>query len=284
MSSDDLYKLEFLSLVAKITQELENHLGISDKTLAEFVINLHDKSKSLTDFTERLKEVGADLPDSFVQNLDRLILRMHPRFKKKKKKQTENANDGGEQPAAGNDWTSDRDLEKQRRLFPGLAKPDNDPEQLVSKDILMKEVDDMMSQFEQAVSKSKSRPRMTDDPRDEDERPTKRRRRSFVSPPPPHGSRNGKQEYSKRPQVDDRPALYKIYEGRVASTKDFGAFVKLEGIAGRIEGTSDPLFSREDKYSDLLVQGWSMSPIFNKEPVQIPPPISLAAGNSSRSK
>ena len=54
MSSDDLYQLEFLSLVAKITQELENHVGISDKTLAEFVIDLHDKSTTLADFTGRL--------------------------------------------------------------------------------------------------------------------------------------------------------------------------------------------------------------------------------------
>jgi hypothetical protein len=75
-------------------------------------------------------------------------------------------------------------------LCPGLAKPDNDPAQLVSKDILMKELDDMMSQ---AVHKSKSRPRMTDDPRDEDD-------------------------------------------------QNFGAFVKLEGIAGRIEGKSSPSF------------------------------------------
>src|ERR1700761_1319623 len=78
----DLYKLEFLSLVAKITQEISNHTGINDKTLAEFVINLHDQSDGLDAFAEKLAEVGADFPPSVVQNLDRLILRMHPKHKK----------------------------------------------------------------------------------------------------------------------------------------------------------------------------------------------------------
>jgi hypothetical protein len=86
--------------------------------------------------------------------------------------------------------------------------------------------------------------------------------------------------------MDDRLVLYKIYGGMpgVASTKDFGTFVKLEGIAGRIEGTSNPLFSKASKYSDLLLQGCFMSRIFDKDSgaVQISLPIPLAAANSSR--
>ena len=39
---DPLYKLEFLSLVSKIATEIENHLGINDRVLAEFVISLHE--------------------------------------------------------------------------------------------------------------------------------------------------------------------------------------------------------------------------------------------------
>ena len=253
MSSDDLYQLEFLSLVAKITQELENHVGISDKTLAEFVIDLHDKSTNLADFTGRLTAVGANLPESFVHNLDRLILRMHPRFKKKKKQKTDKGEDAAEQPAASKDADDDRELENQRRMFPGLAKPNQEPGQLPSKDVLMKEVDDMMSQFENAVKKSKSRARLADERDDRvdagEEPPSKRRRRSSVSPPPRdarNGERRGRDTYSRRPQMDDRPVLYKIYDGAVASTKDFGAFVKLEGVAGRVEGKSDALLSRQE--------------------------------------
>ena len=38
---DPLYKLEYLSLVSKIATELENHLGLNDRVLAEFIISLH---------------------------------------------------------------------------------------------------------------------------------------------------------------------------------------------------------------------------------------------------
>jgi ATP-dependent RNA helicase DHX8/PRP22 len=34
----DLESLELLSLVSKVTSELQNHLGISDKIPAEFVV------------------------------------------------------------------------------------------------------------------------------------------------------------------------------------------------------------------------------------------------------
>ena len=292
MSSDDLYQLEFLSLVAKITQELENHVGISDKTLAEFVIDLHDKSTTLADFTGRLTAVGANLPESFVQNLDRLILRMHPRFKKKKKQKTDKGEDAVEQPATSKDPNDDRELENQRRMFPGLAKPNQEPGQLSSKDVLMKEVDDMMSQFEHAVKKSKSRARLPDE-RDDgvgagDEPPSKRRRRSSASPPPRDARngewRNGRDTYSRRPHMDDRPVLYKIYDGTVASTKDFGAFVKLEGVAGRVEGESTLCFLDENTNPYSLLQVWSTFRISNKEPGQTLLPISLAEASSSRSK
>ena len=78
MADSDLYNLEFLSLVAKITQEIDNYTGLSDKTLAEFVISLHDQSKTLPEFKAKLQEVGATFPDSFVENVDRLILTLHP--------------------------------------------------------------------------------------------------------------------------------------------------------------------------------------------------------------
>jgi ATP-dependent RNA helicase DHX8/PRP22 len=35
-----------------------------------------------------------------------------------------------------------------------------------------------------------------------------------------------------------RPVLYKTYDGRVSGIKEFGAFVTLGGVAGRVEGKS----------------------------------------------
>lgn len=41
-----------------------------------------------------------------------------------------------------------------------------------------------------------------------------------------------------RPRMDDKPVLYKIYNGKVTGMKDFGAFVSLEGLTSRAEGES----------------------------------------------
>src|SRR6266481_5677298 len=51
--------------------------------LAKFVIELHDQSKTLTDFKAKLKEVRTDFPESFVENIDRLILTLHLKHRKK---------------------------------------------------------------------------------------------------------------------------------------------------------------------------------------------------------
>ena len=109
----------------------------------------------------------------------------------------------------------------------------------------MKEVDDMMSQLEGAAKRT--RPRSP-----EGERSPKRQRRSRSrSPPPPPRRRSpspyrGGRGYDDRRddrrgrgggrQVDERPVLFKIYNGRVNGMKEFGAFVQLEGVAGRVEG------------------------------------------------
>lgn len=235
MADADLYNLEFLSLVAKITQEIDNHTGLNDKTLAEFVISLHDKSKTLPEFKSQLKVVGADFPESFIDNMDRLILNMHPKHKKKFTASLNGKNNKDEGDTA---ILSEQD--KKRRLFPGLALANQ--ESNISKDVLMQEVDDLMSQFEGASKKVKARPA-------EDERSPKRRRRDDSrsrSPPPrrntsPSRGRNYQDRRDDRKsggrvRMDEKPVLYKIYNGKVSGMKDFGAFVTLEGVAGRVEG------------------------------------------------
>lgn len=59
---DDLESLELLSLVSKVTLELNNHLGINEKTLAEFVIAQHSQCKSLDEFKTKLDAMGAEFP------------------------------------------------------------------------------------------------------------------------------------------------------------------------------------------------------------------------------
>ena len=130
-------------------------------------------------------------------------------------------------------------------MFPGLALKDQAWESSVPKDAIMKEVDDMMSRLEGAAKRT--RPRTP-----EDERSSKRQRRSRSrSPPPPpprrrspcpnreessNGWRDDRRGRGGGWQLDERPVLYKIYNGRVNGLKEFGAFVQLEGVAGRVEG------------------------------------------------
>lgn len=81
---EDLELLEQLSLVSKVTSELQNHLGTNDKTLAEFLIAQRSKCSSVKDFETELKSMDASMPDSLIQSIDRLVLRMHPMFKTKR--------------------------------------------------------------------------------------------------------------------------------------------------------------------------------------------------------
>jgi ATP-dependent RNA helicase DHX8/PRP22 len=231
--TDDLTKLEFLSLVAKITQEVSNHIGINDKTMAEFVIALHDDSKTLAHFKANLSNAGADFPDSFVETVDRLILTMHPKHKERQLKED---NSIGQKENGHNEGGLD-EQEKKRRLFPWLALADKAVLSSTEKDIVMKEVDDMMAQFESASKKSRPRP-LEDQPSPK----CQRRERSpspsrcSLSPLGCSNDRGIRRDGRYAATVDERLVLYKIYTGRVSSVKEFGAFVILDGVAGRTEG------------------------------------------------
>ncbi|KIM64359.1 hypothetical protein SCLCIDRAFT_115718 [Scleroderma citrinum Foug A] len=257
MAEDDLYNLEYLSLIAKIAQEIDNYIGLSDKTLAEFVVSLHDQSKDLSEFKRKFKEIDPSaFPDSSIENIDRLILSLHPKHKRSKRPSNGNADLQTEQ-----DKLDEQD--KRKRLFPGLALPDQEK----AKDVLMKEVDDMMAQFEGA-SKKRARVEESDGRPNKMERRTRSRSRSPLprrrSPTPdrnhPYKSRQNYRDRGRsRAPLDERPVLYKIYDGRVSGMKDFGAFVQLEGVAGRVEGmvhvSNIQQGIRANSASDLLSRG-----------------------------
>ncbi|KAJ2918386.1 hypothetical protein MD484_g1997, partial [Candolleomyces efflorescens] len=246
MADDDLFNLEFLNLVAKITQEINNYIGYNDKTLAEFVISLHEQSNAdLATFKQKLVEMEAGFPDSFVENVDRLILTMHPKHKKKSKSSN---NVGDAAPS------SIPDAERKRRLFPGLAIQNKEPQEAVSDDIFLKELGDIVT--------GRKRPAQTDRPspkrrRQQSRSPSPRRRRS---PSPIRGRRDDRHRSSR--EVDERPVLFKIYNGRVSGIKDFGAFVTLEGVAGRVEGmvhvSNIQSGARANSAQDLLSKGQSV--------------------------
>ncbi|XP_054285604.1 ATP-dependent RNA helicase DHX8-like [Macrosteles quadrilineatus] len=106
---DEVQKLEYLSLVSKVCTELENHHGLNDKDLAEFIINLAEKNDTFDSFKKVLFENGAEFSDSFISNLLRIIQHMRPK------------------PAATTGANEDTKTDKLAKQFPGLALPNDGP-------------------------------------------------------------------------------------------------------------------------------------------------------------
>ncbi|XP_030388583.1 ATP-dependent RNA helicase DHX8 [Scaptodrosophila lebanonensis] len=112
---EELQKLEYLSLVSKICTELDNHLGINDKDLAEFIIDLENKHRTYDAFRKALLENGAEFPDSLVQNLQRIINLMRP-----SRVGADNIKDACTSGDLKNDKKS-----QLMKMFPGLALPND---------------------------------------------------------------------------------------------------------------------------------------------------------------
>lgn len=227
---------------------------------------LHEQSKTLAVFETKLSEIGADFPQSFVKNLDRLIVTMHPKYKRKAAKlKAAKAKANGTDDKA----VTSMDTDIKSRKFPGLAMPDSewrpldayldgrdDKEPDVEKLPESITMDSTMAELA-AVASRRNRP-AADDYMDGE--PANKRMRNERNDGGSHqrdngyGSRNGQQGREQdggyggrmgaprgRPgsnAMDDKPVLYKIYTGNVTNVRDFGAFVGLEGIQGRVEGES----------------------------------------------
>ena len=112
-----LAKLQHLSLVSNICNELQNHIGLSDKTLAEFIIHLSKGVKDAGAFKRNLDSNGADFPEKFVHKLFQIIRKMtanDPVAKKKKNQQM------------GQPWErklEDPETQKLAAKYPGLHVP-----------------------------------------------------------------------------------------------------------------------------------------------------------------
>ena len=297
---DDLASLELLSLVAKVTSELQNHLGIDDKTLAEFVIDQHAGCSTLTEFKSRLEGMGAEFPQSLVESIDRLILAMHPKYKGK-----QNGANGRTHDISDDEHDQ---LARKTRLFKGLAMPDKElgfesgeeePQNLAKS----KGYDDTFAMLESlagpahptsARSNGRKRSRSPeDDYAGPQRRRGKRRSRSRSRSVDGYGKRTvqsdeeldefGRSRPSRRharkehrngrhremedrhlrrppsPEIDESPQPFKIYKGAVTGLKDFGAFVTLQGIRGRVNGlvhvSAMQEGARVNHPSDLVSQG-----------------------------
>jgi hypothetical protein len=59
--------------VPQVCVELENHIGMADKDLAEFVIHLALESEGVTAFKSALASNGAVFPSAFAERLHEMV-------------------------------------------------------------------------------------------------------------------------------------------------------------------------------------------------------------------
>lgn len=265
-------ELEHLSLVSKICTELENHLGLNDKDVAEFIIDLANKNPTFDKFKKSLEAEGlADqFDDSFIANLLRLIQHMQP-------KKAARGRDDDAKPVIISDAK-----EELRQKLPALAMPDDrsvnammaELEGLLPKvkdEVLNKELKkEKKSPGEEKEDKSRRRRRSRSASRDRRRRSRsrdrERRRRSRSADRSTDRSgdrsrdrsgrdrRNGRERRSsrsrspirrrsadrsppnRRREIPEEPSVGEIYDGRVSSIQPFGVFVQIEGIRKRMDG------------------------------------------------
>ncbi|XP_035740452.1 ATP-dependent RNA helicase DHX8-like [Vespa mandarinia] len=270
---DEVTKLEHLSLVSKICTELENHLGLNDKDLAEFIIHLSEENNTFETFKKVLIENGAEFSDSFIANLLRIIQHMKPSA-----------------PSNKSVTTNQSKQDELAQKFPALALPNDvlqstQDSEKTDKDI----VNDVLASLEALAPSNlknnengkkddhkrnkhsnrdkdseKNRERRRHRSRSNDRKDKKRRSRSR------NRSRSKDREHSRRRRRRSRsssrtsrshgykdsknsrnrdrsrsrsleelsvePEVGQIYTGKVANIVPFGCFVQLEGLRRRWEG------------------------------------------------
>ena len=224
-----LNKLAHLSLVNKVTTELENHIGIADKTLSEFVIDLASKhADDARGFQAALEDVGAELSFDLVTNLLNIIQRMKGGGAKKPAVADGGGGSGGharplrptkENPLPGLSVLDDEERAKAltREIYgdnPITANMADDPR------FLSRARED---------DRDRGRDRGRGGGRDDDDDRGGGRRRDR--------SRDGGGGPSSAAALKQgEPEVGAIYRGRVTNVMDFGCFVELTEFERRFEG------------------------------------------------
>ncbi|XP_076349561.1 ATP-dependent RNA helicase pea [Tachypleus tridentatus] len=260
---EEILKLEYLSLVSKICTELENHLGINDKDLAEFIISLAEKNNTFEGFKKVLEENGAEFADSFTANLLRIIHHMQPKQLAVSEDDIKIEN------------TEKTELEIKKEKYPVLALP-NDPKVRTMLEMDVKVAADAFAELEamapgsgnvvkveRAATKMETRRHSRSRSGDRSSRrkrsrsrsphqhksrlhnrsrsrsPRKSRSRSKSRERTDYHSKSHKREKQKQRRQDEKPpepVIGEIYSGKVTNIMQFGCFVQLEGLRKRWEG------------------------------------------------
>ncbi|KRX63084.1 putative pre-mRNA-splicing factor ATP-dependent RNA helicase mog-5 [Trichinella sp. T9] len=290
---EEMERLQYISLVSKICTELENHLGLSDKDLAEFIIHLGQKNPTFESFKSALESNGAEFDNSLISNLLRRIQLMT--------KPTGKSEDAAENASHMLSMSSKSDREVMKQCLPALAMPNkpvsetlSELENLIPQWRRENEIEQKANTGHGSRDERKKRERLhsrdrssscdSSERRAERRRARRRRSSSFSGESSKkHSSRGGRRRRSRsrselrtkgvhsrrrsrsgerisriRIKLDDTPTVGKIYDGRVNSLRDFGCFVELFGLRRHVEGLvhiSQIKDERVNAVSDVVTRG-----------------------------
>ncbi|KTG42236.1 hypothetical protein cypCar_00010181 [Cyprinus carpio] len=216
---DELKKLEYLSLVSKVCTELDNHLVINDKDLAEFVISLAEKHPTIDEFKSVLVKNGAD----FTNMLDEDDVKVAADAMKELEMFMPSVS--GTEPSSSKYRSETSSSGKKKRRSRSRSRSrDRDRER--DKD-------------RRRRHRSRSHSRSRSNERDRRKRRSRWHSRSR-SRSPARGDRDKGSDRWKNKHVDrpppEEPSVGDIYNGKVTSIMQFGCFVQLEGLRRRNVG------------------------------------------------
>jgi len=262
---DELRRLEHLSLVSKVCTELDNHYSMNDKDLAEFIIDLANKNKSLAKFKSALLDNGAEFSDSFIENLLRIIQHMTPGGKVEDTEEPRPklallreqlpclaipdemkvVEKPVEKPGYEEDTAVDSMMEFLESMAPSKNKDDSKRDRSRSRSRERKRSRSRDRDRRRSRSRDRRRSRSRD--RKKRSRSRERRRRSRSKDKKRrHRSRSQESQWRNRREdahkvadkiIDkDEAEQFRVYNGKVQNITTFGCFVQLMGFRRKVEG------------------------------------------------
>jgi len=210
----ELARLQHLSLVSKVSSELESHLGLGDRDLAEFLIHLAQPCHTQHQYIDTLNKNGADLTPQLATTIYNIIQKMKP-----DRATTADSNGTAAVSSSTSASSSSSSSSSSRRAdakkYFGLAIPDSSPPPLLDDE-----------------DERKDRKVALDGPR------VGEKRKTADGPSSSSSSSFGVSFSSARPAAPSNPFPYiqgptptvgDIVDGEVRNVKQFGAFVELRG-------------------------------------------------------
>ncbi|KAK2989661.1 hypothetical protein RJ640_021581 [Escallonia rubra] len=235
----NLGKLDYLSLVSKVATEVESNLGVSDKAVAEFLVDMGKNFDTVEEFNTKLKEEGLEVPDYFVNTLIKLIHAiLPPKSRPKSDKGSKNKKFSASGISDGKERVKELEREIQLEAKEKQRRDDDRDRHARRRN---RESDDDWDRDRDRDRHGRRSYRERDEndggkrrrDRDYDGRGDHRSRERRDARHEKYGKREEDDTRGRRKMSDKELELYAVYKGRVSRVMDTGCFVRLDDFGGK---------------------------------------------------